>query len=257
MAVCSFEHSLWHSSVRALHELDHSRWCQPCLLTARRTTADLIRYTCSSHWVVSAARGVVFLRQTRRGIKNGWMGCRVFSCCRSNGWRTKSAKDKECYKWSTETATRSQIDNEHQLKNIALNWTWLYYTDVVITWWTWASPWPLTKYVCGTSGSCTEQLDLSKTIKWLHPGDINKSNTFMSWAVNVPGLLCSPVVILLLQPIANWLSTTRPAKKKKNPAGHTHAKTYKCSTKVNCCFKCNSKWIQSMSNWNWCKFKVA
>lgn len=188
----------------------------------------------------------------------GWV-VGSLSCRRSNGWRAKSAKDKECYKWSAETVTRSQIDNEHQLKNITLNWTWLYYTDVVITWWTWASPWPLTKYVCGASGSCTEQLDRSKTITWLHPGDINKSNTLMSRAVNVPGLWRSPVVFLLVQPIANWLSSTRPAKKrkKKNPAGHTNAKTYKCSTKVNCCFKCNSKWIQSMSNWNWCKFKVA
>lgn len=74
MEVCSFEHSLWHSSVIASHELDHSRWCQPCLLTARRTSADLIRHTCSSHWAISTSSGVVFLVKHEGELKpGGWV----------------------------------------------------------------------------------------------------------------------------------------------------------------------------------------
>lgn len=95
MEVCSFEHSLWHSSVIGSHELDHSRWCQPCLLTARRTSADLIWHTCSSPRVISTSNGVVFLGQTRRGIKNGWMSCQVLSCRSRHGLRSKSARTKK------------------------------------------------------------------------------------------------------------------------------------------------------------------
>lgn len=133
MEVCSFEHSLWHSSAIAAHELDLIKWCQLYLLTASRASADSFR---NGSYLRRMALPF-FIKHEGELKPSDALPHRIVL---QQLWlKIKTRRDK----WMLEMDGRGL---QYMLKNILSNGTWLYNADVVTMWWTWAFPWPLTPH---------------------------------------------------------------------------------------------------------------